>query len=279
MMKSAVIVAKAAEERRSIAQQIKPTELFSRIHFCSNAQDVRFLFKNTAVDILLCDVETSGHEALRSTAELANLASEHMAQMIFFSHHDPVELPLLGVIPPGSHCLSYDSSPAITTDLLSRLLNREPATSYLARTTPEEKLIDKNSGIYNRFYFDAFLDQELSRTKLTGRPFSLLLIEPSELEQQEKNAGWGAVLPSIALAIKNQIRTSDLLCRIEIKRLALLLPETTNLNARHVRQRIQHKSRELAQEFPFDLKIGLASPDPANNLNRQGLLREAEATL
>lgn len=277
MTKSAVIVAEAAEERRSIAQLIKPTDIFSQIHFCSSPQEANFLFKNTSVDILLCSVYSPGKEALRSTAELSSLAREHEIQLVFCSALDPVELSLLGIIPAGSHCLSYDSSSSMAKDLFNRLLGNHSASDRRKSFPPADKLIDQNSGIYNRFYFDAFLDQELSRSKLTGRPFSLLLIEP-QADKNNETSGWSNLLPSVALSIKTQIRTSDLLCRIEKKRLALLLPETSNSNAKQVMQRIQNKAQELAKEIPIDLKIGLASPNLTNQFNRHGLLRAAEAT-
>lgn len=274
MPNSAIIVAEAAEQRRSIAQLIKPTDLFTRIHFCGSSQDVKFLLKNTSVDMLLCDVYSPGKEALKDTAELTNLAVEHQAQLVFFSQLDPVELPLLGILPTGSHCLSYNSSIAMVSSLIKRLLSDAANPAHTKKTRKVDRLIDQNSGIYNRFYFDAFLDQELSRSKLTGRPFSLLLIEP-QTEDTVKSSGWGNLLPSVALSIKTQIRTSDLLCRIEKKRLALLLPETSSSNAERVMHRIQHKTQEVV---PLDLKIGLASPHISNQFNRHGLLREAEAT-
>lgn len=277
MSKSAIVVATAAEERRSIAQLIKPTELFAQVHFCSSFQEARFLMEHSHIDILFCDACTPGNESLRLTAGLVKLADDYQSRLVFFSHLDPDELLMLGIIPSGSHCLNYETSASTIASLLKRLLNRATTAGPEKLSRQEDKLIDRNSGVYNRFYFDAFLDQELSRSKLTGRPFSLLLIEPSAAKPQAKNSGWGGLLPSIALTIKNQIRTSDLLCRIETKRLALLLPETTSINAKRVRQRIQNKAQELAKEFPLDLRIGLSSPSLSSHYSRHGLMREAEA--
>ena len=279
MSKSAIVVATAAEERRSIAQLIKPTELFTQVHFCSSLEEADFLLEHSQVDILFCDACTPGNESLRLTAGLTKLAEKFDCQLVFFSYLDPDELPMLGIIPAGSHCLNYETSSSTISSLLKRLLQAKVQASQANGARQEDKLIDQNSGIYNRFYFDAFLDQELSRSKLTGRPFSLLLIEPSNTEAQSRTNGWSRLLPSIALTIKNQIRTSDLLCRIETKRLALLLPETTSSNASRVMQRIQNRAKELAKEFPIDLKIGLASPSLSHHYNRHGLLSEAEAAL
>lgn len=279
MNKSAIIVASAAEERRSIAKLLKPNGFFSAIHFSGTFEEVSFLLGNTHINILFCDVSVHENENLKLTAKLAALAEEYGIELVFFSHLDPVELPLLGFIPANSHCLSYDSSPSSATALIKRLLDSGPTTTLPIHLPTDKKLIDQSSGIYSRFYFDTFLDQELSRSKLTGRPFSLLLIEPQALQPSTMNQAWGTLLPAMALAIKDQIRTSDLLCRIENTRLALVLPETTTINARRVIHRIMSKIQEGVSETPFNLKIGLASPSLSNHYNRHGMLTEAEASL
>lgn len=277
-MKSAIIVAPAAEERRAIAQFLKPTELFAQIHFCGTSKEVDFLLTNSSIDIIFCDI-SAPKEDLPFTASLIEIANQHTLQLVFFSHIDPAELTQLGSIPTGAHCLNYQSSPATAAALLNHLLHEESLNSSPAIDTLDENLIDSSSGVYNRFYFDTVLDQELSRSKLTGRPFSLLLIEPESNEQSTLDANWTALLPSVTLTIKEQIRTSDLLCRIEKQRLALLLPETTSLNAERVSDRIQSKVLEIANEIPIALRVGLASPNRNNHFNRHGLLTEAEAAL
>ena len=277
MTNCAIVVATAAEDRRNIAQLIKPTELFEQVHFCSSVQEARFLLEHGHIDILCCDAYNPGNNSTRMNSGLIKLASEYDKQLVFFSSFEPDELTMLGILPKESHCLSYETGSSTVLSLLKSRLSDEPAV--VSERSRENKLIDQNSGVYNRFYFDAFLDQELSRSKLTGRPFSLLLIEPKHSQSEQTGNGSGGVLPSIAMNIKNQIRTSDLLCRIETSRLALLLPETTSFNAKRVIQRIHDKIEELAKEFAFDLKIGMASPALNNQYNRHGLLRAAEATL
>ncbi|HEY5674709.1 MAG TPA: diguanylate cyclase [Malonomonas sp.] len=278
-MKAAIIVAEAAEERRAIAQFLKPTELFAQIHFCGTSEEVEFLLENSAVDIIFCDLYSQGQQALPLTATLVAAAGRYNLPLIFCSHLDPAELSQLGVIPAAAHCLNYESSPAAAAALLSQLLQDKTSARASATLRSVERLIDSSSGIYNRFYFDVILDQELSRSKLTGRPFSLLLIDAEQEQLSAFEGNWPKLFPSVALTVKEQIRTSDLLCRIEKKRLALLLPETSKPNAERVVDRIQSKLRELATEFPIALKFGLASPNRNNHFNRHGLLSEAEAAL
>jgi diguanylate cyclase (GGDEF)-like protein len=277
-MKAAIIVAEAAEERRAIAQFLKPTELFAQIYFCGTSGEVEFLLENSAVDIVFCDLYSQGKETLPITATLVAVAGRYQLPLVFCSHLDPAELSQLGVIPAEAHCLNYDSSPAIAAALLRQLLQDVTSARASATLRSVEKLIDSSSGIYNRFYFDVILDQELSRSKLTGRPFSLLLIDAAQ-EEMAQESSWLKLFPAVTLTIKEQIRTSDLLCRIEKKRLALLLPETSRANAGRVIDRIQNKVRELTGEVPIALKFGLASPNRNNRFNRHGLLSEAEAAM
>lgn len=278
-MKSAIIVAEAAEESRAIAHFLKPTELFSQIHFCGTSKEVDFLLENSNIDFIFCAVYAQQKKVLPFIARLVAITDKHQLKLVFFSHLDPVELAQLGVIPAGMHCLSYQSPPSTATALLNHLLRDKPAAPATTPRSLIENLIDHSSGVYNRFYFDAILDQELSRSKLTGRPFSLLLIEPQTDKKATLETTWSMLFPSVTLTIKEQIRTSDLLCRIEKKRLALLLPETTTANAEQVIKRIQSRVMELADGIPIALKFGLASPNQDNHFNRYSLLSEAEAAL
>ena len=278
-MKAAIIVAEAAEERRAIAQFLIPSKLFEQIHFCGTSQEVDFLLENSCIDLIFCDVYSQRKETLPFTASLIEIAETHNLQLVFCSHLNPDELAQLGVIPNGAHCLSYESSPATAVALLNHLLSEQPTAAKTSATRSVEKLIDSSSGIYNRYYFDAILGQELSRAKLTGRPFSLLLIAPEQNHKSAEDAFGTDLLPAIALTIKEQIRAADLLCRIEPRRLALLLPETSSANAKRVIQRIQCQVRNLAGALPIALKFGLASPIHTNHFNNHSLLSEAEAAL
>lgn len=279
-MKNAIIIADRAEERRNIAQLLKPSDLFSQIYFCSNEQEMSFLLQKSSINLICCDVSPRGKTTQNVTAQLLELAKQNRLQLLFFSHYEPFDLVQLGVIPADCHCLSYEASPTTTLALLNHLL-AEFDTTAAETSASSEELSHNGSDIHNKFYFDAILDQELSRSKLTGRPFSLLLIEPQTTEQQLSRRAaeaWNSLLPSLATTIKSQIRTSDLLCRLEHKRLALLLPETTSNNAERVRSRIQGKLQELEVELPLAFKFGLASPSQSNSFNRYDLLREAEAS-
>lgn len=276
MQNTAIIIAEAAGERRTIAQLVKPSGHFEQIYFSSTCAEVEFLLKNARIDIVLHDFRPPEKSTLKLAEELGALTQARRIPLVFCSPLDPVELSQLGIIPPDSHCLSYETKPAAAALLLKRLLPSE------AEEQPKQQhpgtLIDKSSGVYNRFYFDAILDQEISRSKLTGRPFSLLLIEPNN-PPAPKGRAWSSVLPSVVMTIKAQVRTSDLLCRVEQKRFALLLPETSTNNAERVVGRLRSKLEEISAETSVRLNFGLASSCFSSHTNRQSLLRAAEAAL
>lgn len=276
MPKTAIIFAEAAEARRAIAQLIKPSELFSQVCFSSTGKEVTFLLQSRQIDMVFCDLPSAKSSSLRLAENLAKLTDSLQVPVVYCSQRNPEELQQLGIIPVDSPCLSYQTRATAVTQRLKRLLLQESAP--VPRKAALEKLIDKSSGVYNRFYFDSFLDHEISRSKLTGRPFSLLLIEPNP-QPLPKTTCLNHLLPTLASTIKEQIRASDLLCRVDQKRFALLLPETTNQNAEQVVSRIRRKLQEGPTESAIKLKFGLASSSQSNNDNRQRLLQAAEAGL
>ncbi len=275
MLKSAIIFAEAAEERRAIGQLVKPTKLFSQIYFSSTVGEVDFLLESTAVDVVFCAVHPASTASLQQVGKLAELTTTYRQPLVLCSALDPIELEQLGAVPARSTCLNYAAARAAITLQLQQLLGC--ADNPPGKDKAPGTLIDKATGVYNRFYFDRILDQEISRSKLTGRPFSLLLIEPGQPPQADHN-GWGRQLPTLATAIRGQVRTSDLLCRVEQQRLALLMPETSSQNAQQVLGRLRNSLAECVVAPSLPLSFGLASA-PFNHADRLALLRAAEASL
>ena len=280
MGRSAIIIAEKEDQRRKIAQRISPLDLFDQVHFCGTLQEVRSLLENVQIQIIFCETGPTENETLMATAELASLANEGNCRLVFFSSSNSDEPLIRGIVPLGSHCVNYQVSCDDLQILLQTLLKQTIDSAPSKHSSFSKIPLSNNPEIYSRFYFDNFLNQELSRSKLTGRLFSLLLIEPKLLiSKQNRTQNLAPLLPTIALAIKAQIRTSDLLCRFEQQRLALLLPETSIGDAEQVITRIQNKISELTTEVPLKLKIGLASPGLSNQYSSYGLLREAATVL
>lgn len=135
--------------------------------------------------------------------------------------------------------------------------------------------------VYSRFYFDTFINKELSRSQLTGRPISLLLIEPKFLfnQLQQSDHHLEPLLVRISEIIKDQIRASDLLCRYQRRHLAILLPETAPEYAQELLDRILTKLQAQFSEHAVIWLSAITSPADDHLNNAHSLLQQAHNQL
>lgn len=263
MANSAIIIAESADQRREIVRCINPLGIFDQLHFCATLQEVRFLLDQLEPRMIFCGSGSVENEALRITASLASLAKKQQCPLVFFSSVDRLELLQLGILPPGSNCLNKQIPSDELKTILQLLLNQQTDPASQDQDAPlKQRSLNRNPGLHSRFSFNNFLNQERSRSQLTGRPFSLLLIEPQPDKSQSYHLShWDTFLPTITMKIKTLIRDSDLLCRVERQQLALLLPETSTTNAHQVIDRIQSSLSDLMKDVPFKFLVALSSLD------------------
>ncbi|MCR2821403.1 GGDEF domain-containing protein [Lederbergia panacisoli] len=112
---------------------------------------------------------------------------------------------------------------------------------------------DSLTGIYNRRYFDLFLESTVSDYVKSGKSFQLLFFDIDHFKMINDQYGHPCgdhVLIELTKAINNQIRGSDTFFRIGGEEFAIFLPETTSKTAEIVANRLLR----LIAETPFEYK-------------------------
>ncbi len=90
-------------------------------------------------------------------------------------------------------------------------------------------ITDPLTEVYNRRYFSNKLNEEIERTRRTGRTFSLVMLDLDHFKSVNDRFGHAvgdSVLKTIASAIRSRIRTTDILARWGGEEFTILLPET-----------------------------------------------------
>ena len=106
------------------------------------------------------------------------------------------------------------------------------------RSTPTS---DRVTGLLNQRAFGVRAEEELSRGLRFGRPVTLAIVTVEGMETLLRERGRHAAnraLVHVADALRGQSRTYDLLARLDDTRFAILLPETTRIEALRVTDRI-----------------------------------------
>jgi GGDEF domain-containing protein len=268
MPTSAIIFAPEERRRQRLAQRISDLQLFDQLYFCATGQELNRLVKNTSADLICCELESST-EKLPPWADL--IRKGFCRVLCLTDEKSDIRLRL----PTGScyvnNRIDTDSLKGVVQSQLEAPLQSPPpaATSINEQVTAEHK-------VYSRFYFDTFLGKELSRSELTGRPVSLLMLEPQLTQRHQQDEQLlEPFLVRVTRAIKGQIRSSDLLCRYQRQRLAILLPETSCERAAELLERILAGLRSNFPEQRIPWTTAIVSPAPAEPENTHSLIQQA----
>jgi diguanylate cyclase (GGDEF)-like protein/putative nucleotidyltransferase with HDIG domain len=147
----------------------------------------------------------------------------------------------------------------------------------------EQAIRDPLTGVYNRRFFYEALEKELARAERAGTSAAVVLIDVDDFKQVNDTLGHHAgdeVLRAIGRAAAGLVRPADTFARVGGEEFALLLPETSQLEALLVAERLR---RAVAGERPLTERVvtvsaGVAAyPDDAMTLD--DLRAKADAAL
>jgi diguanylate cyclase (GGDEF)-like protein len=150
------------------------------------------------------------------------------------------------------------------------------AFKYLPKGDPERLAYDKlnldanTDGLtkcFNKVYFNSATDLEVKKSKITGRPLSLMIFDIDFFKKLNDGYGHDAgdrVLKEMAELIRKQgIREGDIFARYGGEEFVVLLPNTNLKNAFEIAERIRqmvevHQFKYDNQLLPVRISVGIA---------------------
>ena len=127
-------------------------------------------------------------------------------------------------------------------------------------------VMDPTTGVRNRRFFDARLEDETIRAQRTGRPLAYMLVDIDLFKRVNDQNGHQAgdqALRGVAKRMSEALRREDILCRYGGEEFAILMPDTNQQDALHIAARVR---REIAarpfrvdgdRQIPLTVSIGL----------------------
>jgi diguanylate cyclase (GGDEF)-like protein len=137
---------------------------------------------------------------------------------------------------------------------------------------------DDLTGLANRRRFRKELAREVAGAERHGHPLSLLLLDLDGFKAVNDTFGHKRgdyVLRAFADLLTHRARRSDLVARIGGDEFALLLTQTTNIDAHALARQLKRAIHECSSDLGVDASIGIASLEP----NGRDLLVEADERL
>jgi len=158
----------------------------------------------------------------------------------------------------------------------------------------EMSVIDPLTKLYNRRYFFAEINAGLARAKRYSQSFSLLLMDLDffkEVNDQFGHECGDKVLINISEILSEFTREGDTLARIGGEEFVLALPETNNIGAIKLAERIRvsiadHHWECRGKKMEISISIGLATLEDCNDdeiheddIQASDILRKADLAL
>jgi diguanylate cyclase (GGDEF)-like protein len=148
----------------------------------------------------------------------------------------------------------------VTSMLASDILNAKKKITILSQT-------DDLTGLLNMRAFNTILDREIATASRYGHPFTIIMIDVDGLKDVNDRFGHVAgseLVKAIANAIKNGVRSADVIARYGGDEFVALMTHTSTEHARYAAERIRMAIDNTAfdmegQRISSTVSIGIAS--------------------
>jgi diguanylate cyclase (GGDEF)-like protein len=193
--------------------------------------------------------------------------------------HEDIELSK-----PATRVVRWVGRPAILPDGLGQIISVTDVTDELLFARGQERLArhDVLTGLLNRRGAEEAIEREASRSKRTGAPLSIALIDVDSFKRVNDSLGHAAgdeVLTRVARIVQSGARAIDAIARWGGDEFLVLLPATPLVGARSFAERVR-AAAELPGDAPGEpvtLSIGVAERLKDEGMNE--VLARADAAL
>jgi two-component system cell cycle response regulator len=146
---------------------------------------------------------------------------------------------------------------------------------------------DPLTGLYNRRYLMMALDQEMERTRRTGLPTSVIMLDLDHFKRLNDTYGHhfgDAVLVRVAVLLHEHVRKLDVSCRYGGEEFAVILPGTRLPQAVRLADRLRDTMAKSWQESRggkgrLTASFGVATFTGRDDMNPEAFLQQADRWL
>lgn len=166
---------------------------------------------------------------------------------------------------------------------LGRQLGSQLDSRRAMQKLEQQTLTDALTGIGNRRSFDVRLREEWTRHLRNARPLSMLMVDVDHFKPYNDTYGHPAgdvLLAQLARVLRSPLRASDFLSRYGGDEFALILPDTDDIGAHQVAERI--KQSVAMAKWPhtdIEISLGAATVTPSEMCDFHALLQAADKAM
>jgi diguanylate cyclase (GGDEF)-like protein len=251
---------KGDPDKKPVAKELSPgtvlTERRSRKYLEQNRTLLQILESNDSISVWL-----AGHKASKTDAIITfvdELSAGDRESLQRRSHL------VVGV---------YD-------DLLEKITQLKKENASLRSLT----LTDALTGLYNTRFFSMQLDIEIARTRRTGQPSSLMMIDLDNFKLLNDTLGHiqgNRFLMRTSSTLREQLRPTDIVCRYGGDEFAVIMPATDLFDAVRIANRLQQAIAviPLKKVLPISASIGVAEYSAGSRGGSDEFVHQADMAL
>ncbi|MBL7995242.1 GGDEF domain-containing protein [bacterium] len=156
------------------------------------------------------------------------------------------------------------------------------------RNFKQQAITDGLTGLYNRRFFNEELDREMQRSIRHFLKMSLILLDVDHFKKYNDTNGHQAgddVLKKVAAVLRESTRVCDMECRYGGEEFALILPETSKIQALNIAEKLRNQieetyfqNQEKQPHGNLTISVGV-STFPDDSLDVTQLIQNADAGL
>ncbi len=285
MKNVALIISPSSKEASEITRSVIATKLFQNVVHCANQQQTVSALKQS-IDIICCPYPDKTSDLSPLLTKLRERDEWRDIPLVLFTpddrhHNNRIKALELG----ASDCLSLNLPHREAAIHMGWHIKNKHRIEQLRRSEANlarKAVTDGLTGLFNRSYFDANLDQKIALAHRTGRPLTLLLADLDHFKTVNDTHGHLAgdqVLQCFADLMRNSARESDVVCRYGGEEFAIILPECDSDQAFLAAERLRKKVSQHNFGFPLTVSIGLAATTTNCRYSPMGLLKHADLAL
>jgi diguanylate cyclase (GGDEF)-like protein len=145
---------------------------------------------------------------------------------------------------------------------------------WLQKSLKEQAEVDPLTGVYNRRYFDKYIETEIERAKRYGYPITFIMLDVDRFKEVNDLYGHqigDLVLKSVGSILMGQTRKIDTVIRYGGDEFLLILPNFKNENIDGFMNRLNTAVMQWSEEvkileFNLELSIGIALWEPRDDV-------------
>lgn len=232
-------------------------------------------------EIIIMDMYMPGCTGMELARVIRQQDRFHSVPIIYLSAEDDISKQLHAMSQGGDDFLTKPIDPK---HLTSTIHNR----GRRARSLLALMIRDSLTGLYNHTHTLHLLEQELSRAKEKEQPLSFVMLDLDHFKKVNDTYGHPVgdrVIKSLALFLKQRLRKTDHIGRYGGEEFAVVLPNTSEGDAKTIMNEIKERFSALPQpcgdsSFNVSFSCGIATvANPAELCNAQELCEKADQAL